>query len=103
MNPKSKKTGFVYSYCTLNRETRNVKLTISHKKKQQPVDTILQPKRNSFSADRTVQATMLKKMKGKMKRRNTEPTMQVMGPSGIQMTLAAPQEPEEVDSNNTDF
>lgn len=57
----------------------------------------------SFSADRTVQATMLKKMKGKMKRRNTEPTMQVMGPSGIQMTLAAPQEPEEVDSNNTDF
>lgn len=46
---------------------------------------------------------MLKKMKGKMKRRNTEPTMQVMGPSGIQMTLAAPQEPEEVDSNNTDF
>ncbi|XP_062702694.1 diacylglycerol kinase theta isoform X4 [Aedes albopictus] len=50
-----------------------------------------------------LKATMLKKMKGKMKRRNTEPTMQVMGPSGIQMTLAAPQEPEEVDSNNTDF
>ncbi|XP_055618350.1 diacylglycerol kinase theta isoform X2 [Toxorhynchites rutilus septentrionalis] len=50
-----------------------------------------------------LKATMLKKMKGKMKRRNTEPTMQVMGSSGIQMTLAAPQEPEEVDSNNTDF
>ncbi|XP_053691409.1 diacylglycerol kinase theta [Sabethes cyaneus] len=50
-----------------------------------------------------LKATMLKKMKGKMKRRNTEPTMQVMGPSGIQMTLAAPQEPDEVDSNNTDF
>ncbi|XP_058812354.1 diacylglycerol kinase theta isoform X2 [Topomyia yanbarensis] len=50
-----------------------------------------------------LKATMLKKMKGKMKRRNTEPTMQVMGPSGIHMTLAAPQEPDEVDSNNTDF
>ncbi|XP_055588120.1 diacylglycerol kinase theta isoform X2 [Uranotaenia lowii] len=50
-----------------------------------------------------LKATMLKKMKGKMKRRNTEPTMQVMGPSGMQMTLTAPQEPEEVDSNNTDF
>uniref|UniRef100_A0AAG5CQD0 Diacylglycerol kinase n=1 Tax=Anopheles atroparvus TaxID=41427 RepID=A0AAG5CQD0_ANOAO len=50
-----------------------------------------------------LKATMLKKMKGKMKRRNTEPTMQVMGPSGIQMTLAAPQEPDEVDANNTDF
>lgn len=48
------------------------------------------------------QATMLKKMKGKMKRRNTEPTMAV-GSSGHQMTLlATPHEPDE-DSNNTDF
>lgn len=38
-----------------------------------------------------------------MKRRNTEPTM-VVGPSGTaQMTLATPQEPDEIDNNNTDF
>lgn len=46
---------------------------------------------------------MLKKLKGKMKRRNTEPTMAVVGSSGHQMTLAAPQEPDELDTNNTDF
>ena len=47
---------------------------------------------------------MLKKLKGKMKRRNTEPTMAV-GPSGPSMQLAiAPQEHEENnDTNNTDF
>ena len=50
------------------------------------------------------QATMLKKLKGKMKRRNTEPTMvSAVGVTGHQMTLAAPQEPDELDSNNTDF
>ena len=46
---------------------------------------------------------MLKKLKGKMKRRNTEPTMAVMGPSGVNMQLSAPQEPDECDQNNTDF
>lgn len=47
---------------------------------------------------------MLKKLKGKMKRRNTEPTMQVATPGGPAMSLAvAPQENEENDTNNTDF
>jgi hypothetical protein len=47
---------------------------------------------------------MLKKIKGKMKRRNTEPTMAVVGSSGHQMTLAAlPSEPDELETNNTDF
>lgn len=50
------------------------------------------------------QATMLKKLKGKMKRRNTEPTMQVATTGGPAMSLAvAPQENEENDTNNTDF
>lgn len=50
------------------------------------------------------QATMLKKLKGKMKRRNTEPTMNVVA-SGPHMSLAvAPtHENDEIDSNNTDF
>lgn len=48
------------------------------------------------------QATMLKKLKGKMKRRNTEPTMSAGGNvAGHQMTLVA--EPDELDQNNTDF
>lgn len=41
---------------------------------------------------------MLKKLKGKMKRRNTEPTM-----TAGNVTLVAPAEPEELDQNNTDF
>lgn len=48
---------------------------------------------------------MLKKLKGKMKRRNTEPTMAVTaagGPSGMSLAVA-PQENDENDSNNTDF
>jgi hypothetical protein len=45
---------------------------------------------------------MLKKIKGKMKRRNTEPTMTV-GPSGAQMSLPAPLDPDDLDPNNTDF
>lgn len=50
------------------------------------------------------QATMLKKLKGKMKRRNTEPTMAVATTGGPSMSLAvAPQENEENDTNNTDF
>lgn len=50
------------------------------------------------------QATMLKKLKGKMKRRNTEPTMTVATTGGPSMSLAvAPQENEETDANNTDF
>lgn len=51
------------------------------------------------------QATMLKKLKGKMKRRNTEPTMAVTAAGGTSaMALAvAPQENDENDSNNTDF
>lgn len=49
------------------------------------------------------QATMLKKLKGKMKRRNTEPTMSAGGNvGGHQMTLV-PAEPDELDQNNTDF
>lgn len=47
---------------------------------------------------------MLKKLKGKMKRRNTEPTMTVATSGGPSMSLAvAPQENEETDTNNTDF
>lgn len=50
------------------------------------------------------QATMLKKIKGKMKRRNTEPTMPLAATGGPSMSLTvAPQENEENDSNNTDF
>lgn len=58
------------------------------------------------------QATMLKKLKGKMKRRNTEPTMTTVGATGGGMgvssvpalTLAvAPQENDEDAENNTDF
>lgn len=50
------------------------------------------------------QATMLKKLKGKMKRRNTEPTMSAgSNIGGHQMTLVAPAEPDELDQNNTDF
>lgn len=45
---------------------------------------------------------MLKKLKGKMKRRNTEPTMTAGTVTG-QMTLATPAEPDELDQNNTDF
>lgn len=57
----------------------------------------------------TEQATMLKKLKGKMKRRNTEPTMtlgaQGGGVSSVPaLTLAvAPQENDENCENNTDF
>lgn len=47
---------------------------------------------------------MLKKIKGKMKRRNTEPTMPLAATGGPSMSLAvAPQENEENDTNNTDF
>lgn len=50
------------------------------------------------------QATMLKKLKGKMKRRNTEPTMSAgSNIGGHQMTLVTPAEPDELDQNNTDF
>lgn len=52
------------------------------------------------------QATMLKKLKGKMKRRNTEPTMSAgsnTSTTSHQMTLATPAEPDELDQNNTDF
>lgn len=50
------------------------------------------------------QATMLKKLKGKMKRRNTEPTMSAgSNVAGHQMTLVTPVEPDELDQNNTDF
>ena len=52
------------------------------------------------------QATMLKKLKGKMKRRNTEPTMSAgtntATTTSHQMTLATPAE-DELDQNNTDF
>lgn len=50
------------------------------------------------------QATMLKKLKGKMKRRNTEPTMTMVasGPS-MSLAVAPTQENDENDSNNTDF
>ncbi|XP_055679633.1 diacylglycerol kinase theta isoform X7 [Lutzomyia longipalpis] len=48
-----------------------------------------------------LKATMLKKCKGKMKRRNTEPTM-ALGPSTPAMSLAvAPQDND--DNNETDF
>lgn len=46
---------------------------------------------------------MLKKIKGKMKRRNTEPTMAVGPGTGTQLSLPTPPEPDELDSNNTDF
>lgn len=55
---------------------------------------------------------MLKKLKGKMKRRNTEPTMTLVGATGSTggvssvpaLTLAvAPQENDENSENNTDF
>jgi hypothetical protein len=50
---------------------------------------------------------MLKKLKGKMKRRNTEPTMSAGNTTATttshQMTLATPAEPDELDQNNTDF
>jgi hypothetical protein len=47
---------------------------------------------------------MLKKLKGKMKRRNTEPTMSAgTNVTGHQMTLVTPAEPDEIDQNNTDF
>jgi hypothetical protein len=46
---------------------------------------------------------MLKKLKGKMKRRNTEPTMSAGTVAGHQMTLVTPAEPDEIDQNNTDF
>lgn len=51
----------------------------------------------------TTQATMLKKSKNKVKRRNTEPSM-AMATSGPSLSLAvAPQENDEIDSNNMDF
>lgn len=51
----------------------------------------------------TTQATMLKKSKNKVKRRNTEPSM-AMATTGPSMSLAvAPQENDENDSNNLDF
>lgn len=47
---------------------------------------------------------MLKKLKGKMKRRNTEPTMTAgTNTTSQQMSLAAAVEPEEVSQNETDF
>lgn len=50
------------------------------------------------------QATMLKKIKNKMKRRNTEPSMALASTSGPTMPLAvAPPDNDENDSNNTDF
>lgn len=47
---------------------------------------------------------MLKKLKGKMKRRNTEPTM-ALGQPGPSMTLSVAPHEEELESNtnNTDF
>lgn len=49
-------------------------------------------------------ATMLKRLKGKMKRRNTEPTMSAgTNTTTQQMSLAAAVEPEEVSQNETDF
>lgn len=46
---------------------------------------------------------MLKKIKNKMKRRNTEPSMAV-ATGGPSMSLAvAPQDNDDHDSNNTDF
>ncbi|XP_037913721.1 diacylglycerol kinase theta isoform X3 [Hermetia illucens] len=54
-----------------------------------------------------LKATMLKKNKAKMKRRNTEPTMAVAGSTAPSMSLAiAPQEQDENSensTNNTDF
>lgn len=51
----------------------------------------------------TTQATMLKKSKNKVKRRNTEPSL-AMATTGPSMSLAvAPQENDENDSNNMDF
>lgn len=50
------------------------------------------------------QATMLKKIKNKMKRRNTEPSMVLAATGGPSMSLAvAPQDTDDHDSNNTDF
>lgn len=50
------------------------------------------------------QATMLKKNKNKMKRRNTEPSMVIAATGGPSMSLAvAQQDNDEHDSNNTDF
>lgn len=53
---------------------------------------------------------MLKKLKGKMKRRNTEPTMTVVaGATGtssggaLALAVVPPNELDENDSNNTDF
>lgn len=47
---------------------------------------------------------MLKKIKNKMKRRNTEPSMALAATTGPSMSLAAaPQDTDDHDSNNTDF
>lgn len=74
--------------------------------------TIINHKTTSYTNDDDAeQATMLKKLKGKMKRRNTEPTM-TLGATGSAggvssvpaLTLAvAPQENDETSENNTDF
>ncbi|GAB0100474.1 Diacylglycerol kinase [Sergentomyia squamirostris] len=48
-----------------------------------------------------LKATMLKKCKGKMKRRNTEPTMALGAPSPAMSLAVAPQEND--DNNETDF
>ncbi|XP_037051988.1 diacylglycerol kinase theta isoform X6 [Bradysia coprophila] len=64
----------------------------------------IQPPGDVVVFNSALKATMLKKLKGKMKRRNTEPTMNVVA-SGPHMSLAvAPtHENDEIDSNNTDF
>lgn len=47
---------------------------------------------------------MLKKIKNKMKRRNTEPSMVLAATSGPSMSLAAAQQDnDDHDSSNTDF
>lgn len=48
------------------------------------------------------QATMLKKMKGKMKRRNTEPTM-LVSPGTQLAPLPANEGDSPTDPNNTHF
>lgn len=51
------------------------------------------------------QATMLKKMKGKMKRRNTEPFMQqgAVGPGAIGLSIPVVTETSESVNHNNDF
>ncbi|XP_055297888.1 diacylglycerol kinase theta isoform X3 [Sitodiplosis mosellana] len=61
----------------------------------------IQPPGEVVVFNSALKATMLKKIKNKMKRRNTEPSMAVAaaGPS----LAVAPQDNDDHDSNNTDF